>query len=137
MNIFFTGSVRGGRSHQPEYAAIIETLEHYGTVFSSHVSDDALSSFGETSITAREVLAREQVALAKCDVIVAEVSTPSLGVGYLIAYASALEKKIVALYRGDDALKLSAIIKGDAKVETHAYKSEKDIERILADIFSK
>jgi 2'-deoxynucleoside 5'-phosphate N-hydrolase len=131
MNIFFTGSVRGGRTHQPQYADIVEILKEYGMVHSSHVSDDALSEYGETSLSSKEIFERELSALAKSDVVVAEVTTPSLGVGYLIAAASEQKKKIVALYKGTDTLQLSAIIKGDENLEVHTYETLEDIENAL------
>ncbi len=132
MNIFFTGSVRGGRALQPEYGDIVEVLKGHGTVHSSHVSDDALSEFGETNVSSREILKRELSALAKSDVVIAEVTTPSLGVEYLIAVASTQNKRIVALYKGTDTLQLSAIIKGDENLEVHTYETREDMENALA-----
>lgn len=135
MNIFFTASVRGGRSQQPQYEHVVKVLERYGAVFSEHVSDSTLSQYGETDLQSADILAREKGALAKCDIVVAEVTTPSLGVGYLIAYATSLGKRAIALYCGEDTLKLSAIIKGDSHVETHAYKTGADVEKILETVF--
>ncbi|MBC7836377.1 nucleoside 2-deoxyribosyltransferase [Acetobacteraceae bacterium] len=137
MNIFFIGSIRGGRADQPRYARIVKILEQYGSVFSHHVSDETLSQYGETELSGKEILERELETLAKNDAIVAEVTTPSLGVGYLIARATSLEKKVIALYCGDDALKLSAIIKGDPRVEVHTYKADEEIENLLVEIFNK
>lgn len=132
MKIFFTASVRGGRSEQPHYAVIIKALEKYGTVLSRHVSSVVLSQYGETALSGPEVLNRETQALEEGDIVVADVTTPSLGVGYMIARASLLGKRIIALYGGDDLLLLSSIIKGDPHVEVHTYKTEQDIEDILA-----
>jgi len=131
MNIFFIGSIRGGRAHQPQYEFIVKKLKLMGTVFSGFISDENLSEYGETNIADSEILARELEALGKCDVVVAEVTTPSLGVGYLIAQATSLSKSVIALYFGEDTLKLSAMIKGDQKVEIHAYKTDEDIGKIL------
>lgn len=131
MKIFFTGSIRGGRAHQPKYAAIVKILEQYGTVHSPFVPDETLSHYGETRLTDQEISAREHDALEKSDVVVAEVTTPSLGVGYLIAAASTHKKRVIALYHGEDALKLSAMIKGDAGVEVYTYKTDEDLQRIL------
>ena len=131
MNIYFIGSIRGGRSHQPTYALIVRVLKQHGTVSSQYVSDSALSEYGETRLTDREIFERERVALEKCDVVVADVTTPSLGVGYLIARATFLKKNVVALYNGEDTMRLSAMIKGSPEVEVHTYKTEEDIVRIL------
>ncbi len=134
MNIFFTGSIRGGRAHLPEYAFIVKTLEQFGTVHSKHVHDETLSHYGETGLSAQEIFEREIDALSQSDIVVADVSTPSLGVGYLVALASSLGKKTIALYHGDDTLKLSAIIKGDSGVEVYTYKTEEDITKILNEV---
>lgn len=131
MNIFFIGSIRGGRAQQPGYAHIVDVLERYGNVSPQHVSDDTLSEFGETNLSAEEILEREQKTLETSDVVVAEVTTPSLGVGYLVAHARSLGKRVIALYNGEDTLKLSAIIKGDAGVELHTYVREQELDTIL------
>lgn len=136
MNIFFTGSVRGGRTSQPEYAHIVKRLEEYGTVTSRYASDETLSEYGETRLSDEEILKRELAALAACDVVIADVTTPSLGVGYLIATARKLGKRVIALYRGTDTLKLSGIIRGDAAVEVHTYETVADIDAILTEALS-
>ncbi len=137
MNIFFTGSIRGGRAHQPDYALIVKALEAYGTVSSRHVSDESLSEYGETNRTAGEVLYRERAAIEKCDVVVAEVTTPSHGVGYLISYASTLGKRIIALHSGENTLKLSALIKGDSNVMVRTYDKPENLAMIFAEILKK
>jgi hypothetical protein len=131
MNIFFTGAVSGGRAQQPNYERIVAALAAYGTVYSRHVQDDTLSEYGETSLTPAEILNREQDQLGKSDVVVAEVTTPSLGVGYLLALASSFDKRIIALYQGDDSLKLSALIKGDPRIEVITYKTDDDFKGVL------
>ena len=135
MNIFFTGAITGGRAQQPKYARIIQELEKYGTVFSKHVADERLSQYGETSISGKEILERELDALGKCDIVVADVTMSSLGAGYLIHSATSAGKRVIALYRGKDTLRLSGIIKGDALVEVYVYESDDDIQKILATIF--
>jgi len=134
MNIFFTGAIRGGRRDQPIYASIVEMLEKYGTVFSKHVADDTLSKYGETSLAYKDILERELHSLEQCDVVVAEVTTPAHGVGYLIGRATSLGKRVIALHHGEYALKLTGIIQGDSKVEIYTYKNEADVEKILEKI---
>ena len=131
MNIFFTAAIRGGRAQQPEYASIVKALEQYGTVFSKHVADDDLSQVGETDISNKEILEREVSALEKSDVVIAEVTTPAHGVGYLIGRATSLGKRVIALHQGEFVLKLTGIIQGDPGVEVYAYKTDEDIEKIL------
>jgi 2'-deoxynucleoside 5'-phosphate N-hydrolase len=134
MNIFFTGAVSGGRAHQPEYELIVKTLEQYGIVYSAHVQDETLSRYGETNEKAADILSRELEALNLSGIAVAEVSTPSLGVGYLLAKAASAGKKIIALFEGEDTLKLSAIIKGDPRIEVHTYRTIEDVEQVLSSL---
>jgi len=134
IKIFFTGSIRGGRADQPQYADILEILKQLGTVLSGPIADEALSDYGETDITNEEIHNRELEALTKSDLVVAEVTTPSLGVGYIIKEATTLNKKIIALYNGDDTLKLSAMIKGNKNIKVFAYKTPEDLENIFASL---
>lgn len=125
--IFFIGSIRGGRINQPQYVEVVAILKQYGTVFSEHVADKHLGEYGETDLEKEEIHNRELETLGKSDIVVAEVTTPSLGVGYLISQAIHVNKKVIALYNGEDVLKLSAMIKGDKNVRVHPYKTEEDL----------
>lgn len=66
-----------------------------------------------------------------CSFVAYETTSPSLGVGYLIARATEQKKKVFALYCGDTTEKLSGIIKGDVGVEVFTYKTEEDVDNIL------
>ncbi|MEK7083833.1 MAG: nucleoside 2-deoxyribosyltransferase [Patescibacteria group bacterium] len=133
MNIYFAGAIRGGRAEQPKYEEFVRILKQHGTVCSEHVGDETISAYGETDLVAEEIHERELKVLEKSDVVVAEVTTPSLGVGYLIAQAEKMGKRILAFYHGQDSLKLSAMIKGNAHVDVHMYERLEDVERILAE----
>ena len=131
MKIFFTAAITGGRAKQPQYTDIVETLEQYGTVFSKHVAEATLGAYGETDVTKEEIHDRELDALRKSDVAVAEVTTPSLGVGYLVAQAVNLNKKVIALYNGEDSMKLTAMVAGDKQIRVRLYKTREDLVTIF------
>ena len=133
MKIFFTGSIRGGRGEQPQYAMIVDALKKYGDVSSEHIADDELSEYGETNLSAQEVRERELKELEASEVVVAEVTTPSAGVGYFIAQATRSGKKVIALYNREDTLRLSSIIKGDELVNVYTYDDEGDLENIFSE----
>jgi len=69
--------------------------------------------------------------LKSADVIVAEVSTPSLGVGYEIASSFNWGKKILCLYRNQEGKKLSAMISGGPGVTIFKYDK---LEEAIAEI---
>ncbi|XP_042592301.1 2'-deoxynucleoside 5'-phosphate N-hydrolase 1 isoform X2 [Cyprinus carpio] len=47
MNIYFCGSIRGGRQDVNIYQRIVKKLQQYGTVLTEHVSSGSLSEKGE------------------------------------------------------------------------------------------
>lgn len=84
MNIYFAGSMRGGREDIDLYQEIINILKGYGTVLTEHVSDKNLE-FNEKDWDQKRIYEHDMGMLGRSDIMVAEVSTPSLGVGYEIA----------------------------------------------------
>ena len=96
MKIYFAGSIRGGRDDRQLYADIIKLLRNHGEVLTEHVGNDALSSYGEQHFTNEYIYNRDVEWLMSADVVIAEVTTPSLGVGYEIAKAEDAGKKCCA-----------------------------------------
>jgi len=132
MTIYFAVAVRGGRAQQPTYASIVSVLKEQGhTVLNEHVVDEEISDYGETDLSKEQIQKREMERLSKADVLIAEVTTPSLGVGYLIANALEIHKRVVCLYQGEDAHKLSAMIKGDRRVEVITYRDTNELNDVL------
>ena len=74
--------------------------------------------------------------IKESDAIIAEVSNPSLGVGYEIAKAEEWNKPILALFRDDGNRKLSAMIDGSPNTKTVYYTTLADA-RSAIDSFLK
>ena len=60
--------------------------------------------------------------LQSADVVVAEVSTPSLGVGYELGIAEKLIIPVLCLYRPIKGKRLSAMINGNEEFQCRAYQ---------------
>lgn len=129
-NIYFAGSIRAGRGDADLYAKIIEELKKYGTVLTEHVGDPNLSDSGE-DLSASKIHGRDLKWIKQCGVLVAEVSTPSLGVGYEIAKAIDYDKQVICLYQEGAEKQLSGMIKGCPDVELVTYHSLDDIRGAL------
>jgi hypothetical protein len=71
------------------------------------------------------------------DLIIAEVTTPSLGVGYEIGVGRAMGKDIFCLYRHREGKELSAMIAGDPELKVFKYGDENEARQCLDLIFSK
>ena len=122
MKIYFAGSIRGGRDDAEIYSQIIEFLQEYGQVLTEHVGEKDLNDMGESSLSDQEIHDRDMKWLLQSDLIVAEVTNPSLGVGYEIGRAIETGKKIICLYREIPNRKLSAMISGTKKIKIINYK---------------
>lgn len=109
MKIYFAASIRGGREDERLYRRLIAELERWGTVLTEHV---AHPQDVERGMTDREIYDRDMAWLAEADVVVAEVTVPSLGVGYELASAGRLGKPVLCLFRPSSGRSLSAMVAG-------------------------
>lgn len=134
MKIYFAGSIRGGRGDAQLYKQIIELLGQYGEVLTEHIGDETLTSAG-SSMEPQYIFEQDTDWLREADVVVAEVTTPSLGVGYEIGLAESLEKRILCLYREQEDSQVSAMILGNRNLSIAQYESIEDIENYLVDYF--
>ena len=99
MNIYFSCSLTGGRQDEDVYGAIVSHLVKSGhEVPTAHLAESSVMDL-ETVVEPAEVYARDIAWILGCDALVAEVSTPSHGVGYEIAYALARGKPVLCCYR--------------------------------------
>ncbi len=133
MKIYFAGSIRGGREDAPLYAEIITLLQQYGEVLTEHVGNVSLSVQGEGK-AAEVIFQRDVDWIREADVIVAEVTTVSLGVGYEIGFAEQIGKKIICLYRPQAKRRLSAMILGNTKLTVVEYEGMEDVAKKLKEL---
>ncbi|MCA1759254.1 MAG: nucleoside 2-deoxyribosyltransferase, partial [Bacteroidales bacterium] len=117
MKIYFAGSIRGGREDAALYAQIIEYLKNFGEVLTEHIGDPRLTHLGYDGPTDRFIHDRDLDWLLSAHVVIAEVTTVSMGVGYEIGRAVANGKKVLCLFRPDSGRNLSAMIAGCPDVE--------------------
>lgn len=123
MKIYFAGSIRGGRGDGELYEALIAHLAERGEVLTEHVGGSSLEVKGEQNLTDAEIYARDLAWLREADVVIAEVSTPSLGVGFELATALKLGKRILCLYRPEPGKRLSAMIAGCPELKVAEYQT--------------
>lgn len=134
--IYFAGSIRGGRDDQEIYFAVIKELSKYGTVLTEHLGSKELGIQGEHTNTDAFIFERDMDWVQEAGVIVAEVSTPSLGVGYEIGRAEAMGKQILCLYRPSGNKRLSAMVAGNSYVQVEEYQTLEDIVELFSGYFN-
>lgn len=126
MNIYFSCSLTGGRADQPIYAAIVDALLAQGhTVPTAALAHPGIMT-EEAAIEPGVVYARDVAWVREADALIAEVSTPSHGVGYEIALALILDKPVLCLHR--QAVNVSKMITGNTEpgmtVQAYADQTE-------------
>ncbi|MBU0992561.1 MAG: nucleoside 2-deoxyribosyltransferase [Proteobacteria bacterium] len=137
MKIYFAGSIRGGRDDADIYHGLIMFLKSFGQVLTEHVGDTGLTEIGDDGPDDRYIHDRDMKWLISCDLVVAEVSMPSLGVGYEIGWAKALDKPVLCLHRPRPGRPLSAMISGCDKIETRAYSSFEEAQKLIGAFLKK
>ena len=66
--------------------------------------------------------------LQSADAVIAEVTTPSLGVGYELGIAEKLKKPVLCLYRPSEDKRLSAMVKGNKIFTCKEYNNFTEIK---------
>ena len=128
MKIYFAGSIRGGRDDAEIYSQIIEFLQWYGEVLTEHVGEKDLNAMGESTLSDKQIHDRDMNWLLESDLMVAEVTNPSIGVGYEIGRAIEHGKLIICLFRESLDKRLSAMIAGSKTIKLVYYRDVSELE---------
>ncbi len=110
-------------------AAVADTIEKLGHTITSKWVLDRDPSWG---LGAEELAKRDFDALNASDAIVAEISTPSHGVGMELEFAILKGKKAICLRRPDS--KLSGLIAGSSPITVVTYLEREDAVRRIKDL---
>ena len=134
--VYFAGSIRGGRQDAALYMDMIEFLEDRGCrVLTEHVGSTALMEEGERAMTEEEIFLRDMAWLTDSDMVVAECTTPSHGVGYELGRAREMGKPVHIFYDLDRG-RLSAMLAGDDRLILHPYTSRVELFEALDKVVS-
>ena len=129
--IYFSGSIRGGRQLEATYRTIIDTLKQFGVVLSEHVGEEGEEAFIDRGLSDKQIHDRDMRWVEEADLMVAEVTIPSLGVGFEIRRAIELKKPIICLFYTHYGNRLSAMIGGSGDITLIRYKRLNELEGAL------
>ena len=134
MKIYFAGSIRGGRIDADLYRRMIEYMRKTATVLTEHIGSPDLNLLeqGKKDI---EIYEEDIAWLRESDVVIAECTCPSLGVGYELGYAERIGKPCHIFYDRNKA-QLSAMLTGNAYFHIHPYEHEEEIYSIIDKILT-
>jgi nucleoside 2-deoxyribosyltransferase len=137
MNIYFACSITGGRQFESIYQTITKTLLEDGhMVPTAHLAGEDVLKL-EQIVEPREVYIRDVNWIRNCDALIAEVSTPSHGVGYEVAFALGIGKPVLCCYQ--TGLKVSKMITGNTheKLQVAAYTDGNQVTNIIHDFLKR
>ena len=111
MKIYFACSITGGREYEKNYQAITRFLLDRGfEVPTAHLAESNILEV-EQIVIPGDVYARDVDWILSSDMLIAEVSVPSHGVGYEIGFALNAGKPVLCLH--DAGRKVSKMITGN------------------------
>ena len=144
MNIYLACTVRGDRCGVAAARVLSDAAERHGhAVLTKHLlGDDADAS--ESALTERTVFERDLRWLERADLLIAEASGSSYGVGFEVGYvlgrADRTRQRVLVLYDHARRARVSRLIAGSSHpaCTTYAYRDEADlaeyVETFLAEM---
>ena len=133
--VYFAGSIRGGRVDAALYQRLIAYIQRTDTVLTEHVGCPEQNALELGREKDKAIYAQDTAWLRESDLLIAECTCPSLGVGYELAYAEAQGKPCCIFYDRSKA-QLSAMLTGNPYFHIYPYESEEDIFRALDEILA-
>lgn len=133
MKIYFAGSIRGGRTDAELYQRMIAYIQRRHTVLTEHVGDLSKSKTEGLANRDKAIYEQDIAWLRESDLVIAECTTPSLGVGYELAYAEKYQKPVHIFY-DKSRTKISAMLSGNSYFKLHPYRNEEELYRILDEV---
>ena len=137
MNIYLACTVRGDRRALEATRALAATIDALGhTLLTSHLLSDDVD-LTESRLTEREVFERDLAWLGQADVLIAEASGSSFGVGfevgYFLAAAGGSRRRALLAYDATRRDHVSRLIVGNShpSCTTYAYRDAGDLQQAL------
>ncbi|MDQ7052063.1 MAG: nucleoside 2-deoxyribosyltransferase [candidate division KSB1 bacterium] len=127
MKVYLAASISGGRDNLAAVRTIQAALKNRGMeIVNDHISAEDIFDI-ESAYSPQHIFRRDLDWIDSADRLVAEVSVPSLGVGYEIAYALQQAKPVLCFCQRD--VTLSAMIEGndDDNIVLVRYDTVQDI----------
>lgn len=114
MKIYFTASTSNNEGLISHYSHIIQFIKKRSTILTSGfqiISPKMLDE--DKKLTSKQIYERQQKRITDSDLVIAETSKPSLGVGGEIVYALSLGKPVLALVHAQFEDHISPMVAGN------------------------
>ncbi len=133
MQIYLACTVRGDRGAVAGLRSLVASLERSGhTIVTKHLLDDNVDG-AESALTERAVYERDIAWLDACDILIADASGSSFGVGFEVGYvlgrSERTDQRVILLYFAGRRDQISRLIVGNAhpRCEVLRYENPDDL----------
>jgi hypothetical protein len=141
VHIYLACTVRGDRGAVAALRSLVAALEHGGhTILTKHLLDDDVDT-AEAALSEAAVYARDIDWLESCDVLIADASGSSFGVGFEVGYvlgrSDRTDQRVLLLYHAERRDRISRLIAGNHHPRCTVLKYENPadlIDRVLQTI---
>jgi nucleoside 2-deoxyribosyltransferase len=138
VRIYLACTVRGDRGAVTALRSLVAALEQRGhTIVTKHLLEDNVD-MAEAALTERDVYERDIAWLESCDLLIADASGSSFGVGFEVGYvlgrADRTSQGVLLLYRADRVNQISRFIPGNSHPRCTVLKYENPadlVDRVL------
>jgi nucleoside 2-deoxyribosyltransferase len=137
MKVYFACSITGGRDDEDIYQQLVRTLLSMDVdVPTTHIAETGIEEL-DARENPNDIYFRDVSWIEESDLLIAEVSTPSHGVGYEIGYALDFNKPVLCLYR--QQVVISKMILGNPHplLTVLSYKNLNEAEKLLRKYLSE
>ena len=131
--VYLAGSIRGGREDAAVYKRMIDYINKTDIVLTEHIGLGNLSVMTRTKEDDEHIYERDTEWIRVSDVLIAECTSPSHGVGYELAYAEARNIPVHIFYDKSRA-NVSAMLNGNTRFKLYPYEREAEIYPVLDNI---
>lgn len=131
--VYFAGSIRGGKEDSAVYKRIIDYINRTDTILTEHIGLGSLRVTTRTKEDDVHIYERDTEWIRTSDVLIAECTNPSHGVGYELAYAEARNIPVYIFYDKSKA-NVSAMLNGNTRFKLYPYEREAEIYPVLDNI---
>ena len=136
MIIYCAGPIRGNDTYKNSFKKIIEFVEGLGHTVLSEFSDKFSSTI---PLTEKQIYKRDLKWIDGSKCMIAEISGPSLGVGFELSYAIFQRKLPVLALHHSEVQQISAMIVGcDSSLLTiQKYRDDEDMKNLIKAYLTK
>lgn len=138
--VYFACAIAGGRDYAFVYKDLVKVMKEgdvsvLGELFADPNLVADLGTNPES--TPQHIWKRDTAWLHEADALIAEATQPSLGVGYQIARAEAMQKPVLVLFYKKSVKRFSWMISGSPAIQTYEYAEHAEAKQAIKDFIIK